>query len=663
MVDKKTFKKAKENVKIDFTNAMSNEFKHFYEFEKFRFSPKEKSLWYEETLISISPKALDVLNLLLEKHPEVVTREEIIEKVWKDTFIEEANINVAVSNLRKTFEKESSEKFIQTIPKKGYRFIADVKKISTENQTEKASSETVSIKENLPIQNKVSRWYLLTIILVGIFFLTSFAFWFQYKDDSGFSSVPINKRNIKSIAVLPLKHLNDNETNRAISMGLTDNLITRLGKLNRFVIRPLSAVEKFSEGEKDAIQFGKELQVDSVVVGTIQSKDNRLRLNARLLDVRDGAQIWAESFDVTEEDIFKLQDKLSLQVADNLIADISDKETQKLKQRETVSPKAFQAYSKGKFYLAKRTVEDIKKAIELFEEAVKIDENYADSYTGIAKGYLLLSDSTFLASRPLEHADKIEKAINKSLTLNPDSAEAYVNKASFHTLIQWNTEAAEKNYKKAISLNPNIAQTHHWYAWVLLTQKRFEEAEKEMKTAHKLDPTSRIIATEKGLPLLYAEKYKESLPYFRQAVEMDGNFLQARFRLWYVLHLMEKYDEAFEELEAIKRLTSENNHFYLALYGMTKAKSGQKPEAIEIYDQLKKRAEDEYISPVLLSGLATMIGNKDAAFEWLDDAFEERNDYLLYLEMAPDYKDLRDDSRFENLLNKINRIKENNSSS
>ena len=647
---------------------MSNEIKHFYEFRGYRFSPKEKCLWRNEELLTLSPKALAVLKFLLESSNEVVTRESLLENVWEDTYVDEGNLTVAISHLRKVFAEgeEDSAKFIQTIPKKGYRFVVNVKKVFIEQKEAESvefnrAAKGESILGKLPVaepegKKSTSNWYFAAFALFVVFFLTSFAVWLKYSDGTELSPIPVNERNIKSVAILPFKNLT--KGNESLGIGLTDNLISRLGKLNRFVVRPLSSVEKFTESGKDVLSFGKELRVDAVVVGTIQTADNRLRLSVRLLDVRDGAQIWSKNFDETKSDIFVLQDELSLQVTDNLVAKISNEDSKKLTGRETENQDAFAEYSKGQFYLAKRTNKDIEKAIKHFEKAAQLDENYAMAYTGIANGYLLLSGSEFAFGNPLKNAEKIRSALDKSLKLNPNSAEIYSSKASFLTLIEWDIEVSEKNYKKSLSLNPNIAQTHQWYAWNLMAQNRLEEAEKEMKVAQKLDPTSRIIAAEVGLPILYSGRYKESIPLFEQAVEMDENFFPARFRLWYVLHLSKKYDEAFVELEAMKKLTSGDNPFYKILYAITLAESGNRRDAKTIQIEMEKRkSKGEYISPVMLASLCVALNDKENAFKWLNKGVQERNDYLLYLEVVPDYKKLRGNLRFEKLLESVKESK------
>ncbi|HKX84851.1 MAG TPA: winged helix-turn-helix domain-containing protein, partial [Pyrinomonadaceae bacterium] len=256
---------------------MSGKNRQFYEFGNFRLDAEHPSLWRRDELAPLSPKALELLILLVERRGGIVSREELLETIWKGTFVEEANINYTVSVLRKTLDIEDKGHFIQTLPKRGYRFVADVRRVSDKP----VSSE--SLAHEAP--NAQVGWHLIVVILAGLFFLTSFGVW--WKATKG--EVPLTRRNIKTVAILPFKYLSENEQNKALSLGLTDTLISRLGSLNLFTVRPFDAVEKYTRSEKDAIKFGEELKVDAILEGTFQTADNRFRVNVRLWDVRDGA--------------------------------------------------------------------------------------------------------------------------------------------------------------------------------------------------------------------------------------------------------------------------------------------------------------------------------------------------------------------------------------
>ncbi|HMS40683.1 MAG TPA: winged helix-turn-helix domain-containing protein, partial [Pyrinomonadaceae bacterium] len=265
---------------------------------------------------------------------EIVSREELLEKIWHETFVEEANITYTISLLRKSL---GDKKFVQTLTKRGYRFTAEVRQISENSLTE--------IKENKAKPKSKRRFIFISAAIFCLILLTGFAYYAWQKPNA--ENIPIANRNIKTLAVLPFKNLDKDEDN-SLSLGLTDSLISRLGSLKRWTIRPFSAVEKFGKGKKDSLQFGTELKCDAVLVGTFQTVENRLRVNIRLLDVRDGAQIWTQSFDETEADLFILQSNLATQVAGSLLEKLTDSDQRLLGKDYTENAEAYRAYLRGR---------------------------------------------------------------------------------------------------------------------------------------------------------------------------------------------------------------------------------------------------------------------------------------------------------------------------
>ena len=295
---------------------LSDKIKHFYEFDEFRLDAEKHSLWRGCELVQIFPKSLEILVLLVGKHGEIVSREELLETVWQNTFVEEANITYTVSQLRKTL---GSKNYIQTVPKRGYRFSADVRET---NENGKATAADNSLN---PPKAQI-RWHFVAIILLGVLFLTSFAAWWKFSDGRGLSGVSVTKRNIRTVGILPLKILTEGEQSKAIALGLTDSLISRLGSLNRFAVRPLNSVKSYAESDQDPLKFGQTLKVDAVLQGTLQQTENRLRVSVRLWDVRDGAQLWQDSFDSAEADFFNLQDALATRVTQSLVYELLEKD-------------------------------------------------------------------------------------------------------------------------------------------------------------------------------------------------------------------------------------------------------------------------------------------------------------------------------------------------
>ena len=287
---------------------MSTKIKRFYEFGEFRLDADTPSLWRDGNPVQIFPKALDILVLLVGKHGAIVSREELLDAVWRDTHVEENNITYTVSLLRKTLDERDKGRYIQTIPKRGYRFAAVVREV-TENGTAEltapltpAASVPVSSPTSAPFGPPKAqiRWHLIGIVLLGLFVLTSVAAWWKFNDPTGLSSLPVGERNIRTVATLPLKTLTEGGRSKALALGLTDVLISRLGSLNRFAVRPLSSVKGYAETDQDPLTFGAALKVDAVLEGTLQTVEDRLRVNVRLWDVRDGAQLWQDSLDSAE---------------------------------------------------------------------------------------------------------------------------------------------------------------------------------------------------------------------------------------------------------------------------------------------------------------------------------------------------------------------------
>ncbi len=632
-----------------------------YSFGDFLLDIKGHQLWHNEEQVKLTPKAFETLVALVKRSGELVTKDELLDEIWSDTFVEEGSLTRNISVLRKVFKPN---KYIETVPRKGYRFVADVEYYFEEVQNKeniKAPEDllqfnvkTEEIKTDVKPEKSRFRWHLAVIILLGMFLVTSFSLWVSFKDSNEAaennrtsSNDLLYKNQVKSIAVLPPKGIGNIDQEKAFSIGLTDDLISRLGRINRFVVRPLSSVENFNDSGKSATLFGKELKVDAVLVGTFQKQDDRLRINVQLLDVKSGTQIWSSRFDKNEKDIFKLQDELSVQVAAILINKLTNEENSQLKQQKTNNFDAYSSYSKGQYFLGKRTTKDIEKAISHFKEAVKFDANFSDAYVGLADCYLLLSDSDFGEVSPLEVKDEIELNLKKAIELNPNSAKALTSLA----LSQWNLREAEENFKKAISISPNLAKAHHWYAWNLIAQKRFNEAESHMKLAKELNPTSKIIASDMGIPWVFKGEYDKAIKYFRDAIELDKNYPEAHFQLWYALHYAGRNDEATKQIKVLEKLTEneeENENYYLQIMkGLTNIANGNTKKAEQIYKNLQlRKSKGEYISPVTLAPLAAELGDMDEAYKYLQAGLKERNDYLQYLEVSPEFKKIREDSRY-----------------
>ena len=362
---------------------MSNKNGHRYEFGDFRLDSERPSLWRDERVVPLPPKALEMLLLLVRRRDIIVSREELLDTVWRGTFVEEGNINYTVSLLRKTLDKDDKGRFIQTVPKRGYRFVADVREVPANGHPENAVR---NVETAIPVEQSKPkiRWHFIGIVLLGVLFVTGFVIWRSLDEGKKLSTTALTNRNIRTVAVLPLKTSAEDEGSKSLSLGLTDSLISRLGSLNRFSVRPMSSVRGYVDADQDPLKFGETLKVDVILEGNLQQTDHRLRVNVRLWDLRDGAQLWQGSFDSTEADFFNLQDAVATGVTRWLVSELLEKDRELLTRRHTDNPEAFRAYVRGLAILDAKNPDNFEKAIDEFQKAVALDPTFALAYAGLA---------------------------------------------------------------------------------------------------------------------------------------------------------------------------------------------------------------------------------------------------------------------------------------
>ncbi|MFN2510440.1 MAG: winged helix-turn-helix domain-containing tetratricopeptide repeat protein [Pyrinomonadaceae bacterium] len=518
---------------------MSHQVRHLYEFGPFRLDPEKPCLWRDGEPISLTPKAVETLIVLVQQSGKLVERERLMNAIWPNTFVEDGNLNFNVSVLRKALgTDEAGEQYIQTIPRRGYRFNADVREVAEEVPAlivEKHTRARVVIEERVfPTEPEIAvekaalspgplpRKYQWVYAAGGVALLVAIGAvtWFLLPREVTQSQPGgVAAQGIKAIAVLPLKPLSNEESDRTLSLGLTDTLVTRLGSLRSIDVRPVSN----AGAEPDPIEIGRKLKVDAVLEATLQRTDSRLRINARLLRICDGALLWSASFDENETDLFKLQDALSLQVTQSLGARLNPKETELLTRRDTQNREAFHVYWRGRLFLEKRNPQ---KAIAEFQQAINLDPNYALAYTGLADAYIW--QASFTSDADSELYAKAKTATDKALELDPNLADAHSSVGRIKYSYEWDWAGAEKSFRRAIELNPNNVNAHQFYARLLAIIGRYEEGLAEIHKARELDPRS----ADLGVPLYgileKQGKYDEALKVLQSTLEMDNDSQFAR---------------------------------------------------------------------------------------------------------------------------------------
>jgi TolB-like protein/Flp pilus assembly protein TadD len=457
-----------------------------------------------------------------------------------------------------------------------------------------------------------------------------------------------SRAGVKTVAVLPFKPIGADPGDEYLGLGMADALITKLGSSSQIIVRSTTAVRKYAEGDQDLDIAGRQLRVESVLSGNIQRSDNRVRITVQLVSVEDGRPLWTGKFDEKFTDIFAIEDSISEQVAQALTLQLTGDERRLLTKHYTKSSEAYQAYLKGRYHWNKRSEEGFRKALDYFRLAIDKDPNFAEAYAGIADCYALLSEQG--VSSTAESASKGGEAVIKALALDDTIAEAHASLALIKADLEWDFASAEREFKRAIELNPNYAMAHSWYSCFLTARERFDDAAIEMKRAEELDPVTAIIGTNVGWALYMTHKPDLALEAYNRTVELDPNFSGAHRGLGWCYELERKYPEAIAEF--LNALQLDESVYNLASLGHAYAASGDRVEAEKILNNLKTLSKQKfvtYFTAVLEAGL----GNRDEALEWLEKSYRERVGLLAFLKVDPWFDNLHSDERFQNLVRRI----------
>lgn len=579
---------------------------HFYEFGPFRLDPVERLLLRRDVPVTLTPKVFDILLMLVRNGGRALEKEAFMREIWPDSFVEEGNLNRNISTLRKALgDGQDGHRFIETIPKRGYRFVASVRKIGATTTT----------------------------------------------------------TNARSLAVLPFKVMLEQEGDeRYLGLGMADALIIKLSNVGRINVRPTSAVLKYMDAEQDIRVIGRELQVETLLDGRVQKLGNRVRVTVQFVNVSDGATIWAEKFDEKFTDIFTVQDSISEQVASALMLKLTGDERKSLSKHYTESSEAYQSYLKGRYYWNKMTPEGLRRSLDCFAEAIERDPHYALAYAGMAASYVHLEIYGFML--PREAMPKAKAAALKAISLDETVAEAHASLALVRMFYERDWAEAEKEFKQALELNPSYAAAHDWFAIYLMATGRREEALASIRKAQTLDPLSLIINTDVACALYYTRQFESSIKQCRWVLETEPNFVMAHFRIGLAYEQLGRYEEAVNAFRNAIFLSMGNAaaQATAAFKGGSDARASiahtyalmhKQDAARRVLAELEQDAAHAYVPPHDMAMIYSGLGENDRAFEWLRMAYQERYSLLVFLELDPRFDNLRLDPRFDDLLNRI----------
>ena len=556
-------------------------------FGVFEVDPQAGELRKSGVKVKVQDQPFQVLTALLERPGQLVTRDELRQRVWTaDTFVDfDRGLNKAMNRLRDVLgDPAENPTFIETVPRRGYRFIARI------------------------------------------------------------------ERRISSIAILPLENLSRDPTREYWADGLTDELITHVAKIVDLRVISRTSAMRFKHSAKSLMEIGRELGVDALVEGSVLLSDRKVRISVQLIDVSTDQHLWADSYERELGDVVSLQHQIARVIARQIQSRLTAEQEARVAKGCAVNPEAYDAYLRGRFFWAKRTEEGIEKSFACFRHAIEVAPTYSAPYAGLADSYLMLG--IFGTRSPHDFCPKAKVAAEKALELDDALAEAHTSLAGVTSLYDWDWPGAEREYRRALELDPNYAVAHQWYASLLSGLGRHDEALTEVLRARELDPLSLVINAFVGFIHMRARRFDQAIEACAKAIELDPNNPFGRWILARSLDAGDQLREALAQSEQAVTLSGNKDPFTAHL-GYASARMGDRRRADDVLDQLRERSKSEYVSPYHFAIIYTALDQRDLAFEWLEKAFQERTARLTGELSERVFDPLRSDPRFQELVRRI----------
>lgn len=589
------------------------------------------------TRVKLQERPFLLLVALLERPAEVVTREELRQRLWPDgTFVDfDHSISSAINRLRNALSDSATEpRFVETVGRRGYRFVCPVSTGSAPSTPPATDSPAT-----LPRYRRIASLVALALIILAATIAPGLR-----------TPGPVeSSASIRAIVVLPLKNLSSDPEQEYFSEGLTDELVTHLASLEGLRVISRASAMQYRDSRKPLRAIARELNVDAVVEGSVLRSDGRVRITARLVEAASDQHVWAKSYERDHRDILALQNEVTRDIAENIKLNLTPATRERLAAARPIDPEAHENYLRGRFVLAKRRTPELKTAILHFERAIARDSRYARAYAGLADSYSVMR--AYNLAPQDESIRQARAAALKALALDEGLAEAHTSLGLIALIYDWDWQAAEKEYRRAIQLDPNYATAHHWYAEFLAYHGRFDEAFAEIERARQLDPLSLIIATDRGEILYLSRDYDRAIAQVRAVLEMEPNFLPAHYILVFSLVQKGLFADALADIE--KWRGPDEAPWSLMMQAYVAGRSGQQAQARDTLKRLEQlhRRRPMDPAPVLLAHVG--LGNKEAAFAWLEKAYSQHSTALPSLKVNPIYDQLRDDRRFHELMRRI----------
>ena len=596
-------------------------------------------LYQDGTRIKIQQRPFKVLSILLESPGEVVTRDELRRRIWPaDTFVDfDHSLAVAVNKIREALaDSAEAPRFIETVGRRGYRFLGPSLRPQTAPVLPCHDSplpQPVAAQSSAP----VASWRTAALVMM-VALLTWFVWgsWQVHKRRS-MASLP----RISSIAVLPLENLSGDSTQDYFSDGMTDELITDLAKLPSVRVISRTSTTQYKGTRKTVPQIARELNVDALVEGTVVRVGNRVRIRTQLIYAPADQHLWAQAYERDEKDVFALQASLAEEIARNIRIELTTQQQVSLSASHSIDPQVHELYLKGRYFWNKRDVGGLHKALEYFQEAITKDPNYAEAYAGLADSYGLLG-----------MMPEAKVAAEKALVLNSDLAEAHTSLGLIAPFMDWNWSDSKKHFERALSLNPNYATAHHWYAEAyLMPMGQVDDALAELHTAQTLDPLSPVITADLGKDLYLARRYDDAVMQLARALELDPNFVSAHNWLSDTYLEKQMYAEAAAELEKTKPF--KEDRVYIRQMAYLHARMGKRAEAQRELERALELSQGKEVSLGAVALVYAALGDKEKTLAWLEKAYTAKSSFMTTLKFWSVFDPIRSDARFKDLVRRV----------
>lgn len=637
-----------------------------YEFDEFSVDEEERVLRRGPEVVPLKPKVFDTLLLLLRHGGHVVAKEEMMRVLWPDSFVEEGSLTQNISSLRKVLEEGggSRRKYVETIPKRGYRFVAEVRHVWVGAGTADDVPDTAAALQGRPPESSTPKqvttgvvprvptsarrrgWRFYALSAAALVFVAGAVVWYARGFGSGAAGEPP-----ASVAVLPFKTIGGEGDAELAGLGMADAVALKLGTLQHPTVLPASAVFKYARGVPDARAAGQELGVDAVLDGTVQRAGERVRVTAQLVRVRDGRVLWSGKFDARYGNIFDMQDSISEQVAEAVVPRLTADERVRLAKNYTQDTEAYQAYMTGVYFWGKRSREDLVRAIDYFQQAIQHDPRYALAYAGLSDCYNL-SLANYYEIVPAEEARRrMEESAFKALEIDDTLAQSHFAMAAVKEMHR-DYESAFAEYNRAIELSPNFAIARVRYSYFLYYSGRLNRALAQMRRAQELDPVSPITNGALCFMLTQARQSDEALHYCRRAVEIDPSIISGHFNLGQAYLQKGQFDKAIDEFQAMPKSQRLDTVQAIAY---TYAAAGRRGDAERALAELLRLSEDDSdhararVKPYNIALVYAALGDSNAAFAWVEKQ-KITPDIIAALRYDPQLDALRADPRFASYL-------------